>query len=217
MTRKEALALISNYLDVQELSDELKEAKAVLDKLLKSLPLVRWDDETIRDTFDQFVIDEGRMPQVKDLNENLFKLPSTTVLRKRYGIPAGKWLQENYTKKLPSAQWCQILQKELTITEWKKMFIDECDRIQPETCREFERLRNRELVPSWKVIARAVGVSSWKELKYICSMECKVQTFKVTSKVSIKIEPDIPLDRDTVTIEPNYLMVSIEDGRVLTR
>ena len=88
MTRKQALELA-----VQALAEN-KEAVQVLHTMIDELPLNRWPETAIRDSVEQFILDNGRPPLRTDFKKKC--LPPHSVVKRRFGVTLQEWLDRNY-------------------------------------------------------------------------------------------------------------------------
>ena len=84
MTRKQAL-----YKAIQELSKDegFFETVKLLQDIYDELPLVHWSDKSIRDTVEQFIVDNGRPPTVTDFKAK--GMPPHPVFKQKYKITLG--------------------------------------------------------------------------------------------------------------------------------
>lgn len=150
MTRKQAI-----YLAIQTLSDlkGQEEAISLLQDIYDEMPLIHWSDKSIRDTVEQFIIDNGRSPTASDFRKKA--MPPHPVFKQKYKITLGEWLQENYPTPKPDK------------TELKKKytqdFIDEYIRLKPTSSDDFNNRRNSK-IKTWISIANYNGVKTWCEL-----------------------------------------------------
>ena len=97
MTRKQALELAVQAMAANE------EAVQVLHTMIDELPLNRWTEAAIRDSVEQFILDNGRPPLRTDFKKR--GLPPHTVIKRRFGVTLQEWLDQNYpTEKTPLDQ-----------------------------------------------------------------------------------------------------------------
>ena len=137
MTRKQALELA-----VQALAGN-EEAVQVLHTMIDELPLNRWTEAAIRDSVEQFILDNGRPPLRTDFKKKC--LPPHSVIKRRFGVTLQEWLDQNYpTEKTPLDE----LHAQAT-----QAFIREYLRIQPVSAEDYNARRTH---PSrgWYAIAR---------------------------------------------------------------
>ena len=150
MTRKQAVSLA-----IQALSEagQNEEAITVLRTLSDELPLVHWSDAAIRDSIDQFILDQARIPTVSDFKKR--GLPPHTVIKNRYGVTLRDWLQENY----PVIKASQETERKRLTKEFKKEYL----RIRPESAEAYNAKRTPGL-PCWYTVAVHNQTKRWREL-----------------------------------------------------
>ena len=147
MTRKQALELA-----VQALAEN-EEAIQVLHTMIDELPLNRWTEEAIRDSVEQFILDNGRPPLRTDFKKKC--LPPHSVIKRRFGVTLQEWLDQNYpTVKTPLDE----LHAQAT-----QDFIREYLRIQPVSAEDYNARRTH---PSrgWYSIAKYNHTRRWRIL-----------------------------------------------------
>ena len=147
MTRKQALELA-----VQALAGN-EEAVQVLHTMSDELPLNRWTEAAIRDSVEQFILDNGRPPLRTDFKKKC--LPPHSVIKRRFGLTLQEWLDQNYpTEKTPLDE----LHAQAT-----QDFIREYLRIQPVSAEDYNARRTH---PSrgWYAIAKYNHTRRWRIL-----------------------------------------------------
>ncbi len=147
MTRKQALELAVQAMAANE------EAVQVLHTMIDELPLNRWTEDAIRDSVEQFILDNGRPPMRTDFKKKC--LPPHTVIKRRFGVTLQEWLDQNYpTKKTPLDE----LHAQAT-----QAFIREYLRIQPVSAEDYNARRTH---PSrgWYAIAKYNHTRRWRIL-----------------------------------------------------
>ena len=147
MTRKQALELAAKALAGNE------EAVQVLHTMIDELPLNRWTEAAIRDSVEQFILDNGRPPMRTDFKKKC--LPPHSVIKRRFGVTLQEWLDQNYpTEKTPLDE----LHAQAT-----KDFIKEYLRIQPTSAEDYNARRTH---PSrgWYAIAKYNHTRRWRIL-----------------------------------------------------
>ena len=185
MTRRQAIRLILQFLDeAPELDENLCKAKYKLQEMLNGIPGKIWDDATIRSAIERFIDENGRPPKVKELDAVEY-LPPHPCIYQQYKMTAGKWLNDNYPMGA-NADW-RIRYGNMTQGDFRALFEEEYNRIMPASSLAYNRNR-REGTPSWQYIAKALSVSTWKELKALCEIDLPKQrkgemTFLVTSQI----------------------------------
>lgn len=156
MTRKQALIQVINLL-----SSDTNNAEIVrlFQDIYDELPLIHWSDKSIRDTIDQFIIDNGRVPTATDFKKR--GMPPHPVFKQKYGITLAEWLKQNYPSPKPS--------REEQRKEFTQRFIEDYCDIQPRTSEEFNA-RRKEGTRSWQSIASYHKVTSWRKLIQILNL-----------------------------------------------
>ena len=147
MTRKQALELAAKALADNE------EAVQVLHTMIAELPLNRWTEDAIRDSVEQFILDNGRPPLRTDYKKKC--LPPHSVIKRRFGVTLQEWLDQNYpTEKTPLDE----LHAQAT-----QAFIKEYLRIQPVSAEDYNARRTH---PSrgWYAIAKYNHTRRWRIL-----------------------------------------------------
>ena len=147
MTRKQAI-----YQAIQALSalEGKEEAITLLQDIYDEMPLVHWSDKSIRDTVEQFIVDNGRMPTATDFKKD--GMPPHPVVQRRYQMTLGEWLQKYYPTPKPSV--------EDRMRRYTHEFIDEYLRIQPKSSDDYNKRRSKT-AKTWISVAKYHNVKSW--------------------------------------------------------
>lgn len=88
-TRKQALQRAIEHLSrFPEYAEEVR----LLEEICDELPLIHWSDRSIRDTVEQFILDNGRPPTASDFKKA--GMPPHTVIQSKYKMPLSRWLDE---------------------------------------------------------------------------------------------------------------------------
>ena len=150
MTRKRALLQA-----IQAMSDNPENAEAIqlLQDLYDELPLIHWSDKSIRDTIDQFIVDNGRVPTSSDFKKK--GMPPHTVIKQKYKINLCDWLDQNYPVYKPSYE--ELKEK------YTADFLIDYDRIKPKSQEEFNKNKRPE-TRGWQTIAAYHNTQSWRNL-----------------------------------------------------
>ena len=147
MTRKQALELAAKALAGNE------EAVQVLHTMIDELPLNRWTEAAIRDSVEQFILENDRPPMRTDFKKKC--LPPHTVIKRRFGVTLQEWLDQNYpTEKTPLDE---------LHTQATQEFIREYLRIRPVSAEDYNARRTH---PSrgWFAIAKYNHTRRWRIL-----------------------------------------------------
>ena len=75
MTRKQAL---QRAIEALSTNPEYAEDIRILQEIKDELPLIHWSDSSIRDTVEQFILDNNRVPTVTDFKKK--GLPTQMLL-----------------------------------------------------------------------------------------------------------------------------------------
>ncbi len=162
MTRKQAILEALKILKENEKSSYLNDIIEKLEELSLILPIVNWEEKTIFDTLDQFVLDNGRNPTTTDLKAK--NMPPHPVIKHRFDMTAKEFLDKYY----PKEKLCDSkIYYNKTKEEWLEVFKKEYERIKPTSSEEYNEKRKKEL-PSWGTVARLNGIKKYSELlKYL--------------------------------------------------
>jgi hypothetical protein len=180
MTRKQALSRA-----IAILSQDRENAEVVqkLAELRDDLPLVHWTDGSIRDTVEQFIHDHGRVPRAADFKKK--GLPPHPVVKQKYKITVGEWLEQNYPVVKPTFE--EIKAKRT------KAFLEDYYRIKPRSSEEF----NRERTPGtfgWMSVARYYHTRSWRTFLKMLDLPLYFDMQK--DHIPIKVTVNFHLDYD---------------------
>ena len=135
MTRKQALLQAIKELSSKE---EFSETVRLLQDIHNELPLIHWTDKSIRDTVDQFILENGRVPTVTDFKKK--GMPPHPVIKQKYNTTLGEWLNKNYPTQKPTRN--ELKEK------YVKQFVEEYLRIKPTTQYQFNINKNKK-TKSW--------------------------------------------------------------------
>ncbi len=150
MTRKQAL---HKAIEVLSHSDEYVEEIQILTEISAELPLMHWSDSSIRDTIEQFILDNGRVPTTTDFNKK--GMPSHPVIKQKYKITLSEWLDKNY----PTMK----LNREELKVKYTEIFISDYMKIKPKSQEQFNKNRSPD-TRGWQTVAQYYGVKSWRNL-----------------------------------------------------
>ena len=183
MTRKQAL---SSAIETLKNNGEYDDVVEKLIEISDEMPFNRWTDKAIRDSVEQFIVENGRVPTATDFKKPF--LPPHPVFKLRYNITLAEWLEKNYPRKRLTPE-----QKKNMKTE---TFIKEYNMIEPTTACEFNTKRVNSI--TWQALALYYEVTSWRKLLEILKLpvyyETKVRRNNVQFKVNISC--DVNFDGD---------------------
>ena len=150
MTRKQA---ITKAIAALHQTGENAEAIRLLQDLRDELPLIHWSDKSIRDTVEQFMLDNGRPPTVSDFKKA--GMPPHMVIQNKYKMTLGQWLDQNYPTRKPTFDELKA--------KYTKAFIKDYNRIKPRSQYEFSE-KKRPDTRSWQTVAAYYNTRSWRKL-----------------------------------------------------
>ena len=152
MTRKQAIAKA-----IQAVSDcGLEDANDIIELLqdiYDELPINHWTDKSIKDSVEQFIIDNGRNPTATDFKKR--GMPPHPVIKQKYKITLSEWLENNYPT--------QILNFDELKNEYTKAFVEDYIRIKPKSSDEFNRKKSAD-TRCWQTVAKYYDVKAWLSL-----------------------------------------------------
>ncbi len=150
MTRKQALQRAITLLSE---NPEYAEEVRILQEIGNELPMIHWSDSSIRDTVDQFIIDNGRVPTASDFRKS--GMPPHPVIKQKYKITLGEWLEQNYPVRKPTYE--DLKEK------YTKDFLEDYYRIKPKSQEEFNKKKRPE-TRGWQTLATYHNTKSWRNL-----------------------------------------------------
>lgn len=150
MTRKQALQrVISMLANNPEYAEEIR----ILKEISEELPLIHWSDSSIRDTVEQFILDNGRVPTTSDFKKK--GMPPHPVIKQKYKITLGEWLEKYYPVRKPTYE--ELKEK------YTKLFVEDYKRIKPKSQYEFNKLKSPG-TKGWQTVAKYYEEKSWRNL-----------------------------------------------------
>lgn len=150
MTRKQALArAIAMMMKKGNCAEEVR----LLQEISNELPLIHWSDSSIRDTVEQFILDNGRTPTASDFKKA--GMPPHTVIQNKYKMTLSEWLEQNYPVYRPSYEELK--------EEYTAAFIEDYFRIKPQSQYEFNKHKRPE-TRGWQTVATYHHTKSWRKL-----------------------------------------------------
>lgn len=150
MTRKQALDKAIQALPKTKEFDEVREK---LKDIHEELPLIHWSDKSIRDTVEQFILENDRVPTATDFKRK--GMPPHPVVKQKYKITLGEWLEENYPTYKPSFE--ELKEK------YTKEFKEDYFRIKPKRQEDFNKNKTAG-TKGWQTVAFYYDVKSWRNL-----------------------------------------------------
>ena len=164
LSRREALK--AAYQLVKDASLPQKEKEEILfglDLCLSELPFAQWSQAAIFDACDQFILDKGRLPRLRDFNRA--GLPSHPTVKNRFGLSLRQFLDRYYPPATgiptrspyggrPASHWLDIFQREYR-------------SLLPKSAAAYNAQRPKG-TPSWATLAKMLGLKTWRELLTYC-------------------------------------------------
>lgn len=93
MTRKQAILEAISVLKAKNTSKEIIDK---LNEILHNNFNVRWTKELIVDSFESFIIENGRIPSQKDLDDKTGLLPKRFVISQFFKVSPSEWIKNNF-------------------------------------------------------------------------------------------------------------------------
>ena len=153
LTRKAALL---EAIELVKRSDIPRERKEALTEMLalcvEELPFAKWSKAAIYDACDQFYVDRGRVPSIKDFDRA--GLPSHTVVKRRLGITVRELREQHFPKELLDGR-----NRDAVVETFRK----EYKRCKASTLKGYDKNRGVGQ-PCAQTVMKAAGVSRWSDL-----------------------------------------------------
>ena len=165
MTRKQALMRVYEMLGTYEQTEETGEIQAKLAEIMEEMPFASWSERTIFDTIDQWVLENGKVPNTRDLSRK--GLPPVPVIRNRFKMQAREFLDKYYPA--PERLCNSNPYGYKTAEAWLDSFKQNYNKINPRSAEEYNKRRGED-EPSWYTVARLCGVNKWSELLELCGI-----------------------------------------------
>ncbi len=127
---------------------------------------VKWTEKAIKEAFDDFISEYGRLPSKKEMyGKHNGKFPRTLSVKSATGISLETYLKINYTEyhERKRERIYGVMTHEYWIEDFKKQYAD-CG-CPGES--KYNKLRNKN-TPCTQTLAKMMGVSTWRELLHIC-------------------------------------------------
>ncbi|MCL2854050.1 MAG: hypothetical protein FWE21_00360 [Defluviitaleaceae bacterium] len=157
MTRKQALQAALDVVTDQGTKEKIQE-------ILDHMPFMGWSEQTIFDTINQFIIDNGRPPRTAEFKKKT--LPPHTVIKLRFGINLKDFLEKHYPQNQPSPSRPYSHQ---TKEHWQAQFIDDYIKNRPPSARQHNAVRTQG-TPSWQTISTMFGIQKWRDWLKHCNL-----------------------------------------------
>lgn len=187
MTRKQGLQkcyeILKNQHDNQD--GEIGEILKILKDVINSMPITRWDVDTILDVVENWIIENnGKVPTPKDFKKH--GLPPSPTIKRVFGLNTKDFLEKYFLDKYYPNRVRGLRDTYLykTKDEYIKDFIECYYNNKPTSAKSYNLLRSKNL-PRWEQLAEMIGISTWNELLDFCKIDknilIKKQEFIVNS------------------------------------
>lgn len=189
MTRKQAVCRALALFETMERTSENQEITTKLKEVIDEMPFTAWSEETIRDTMRQFAVENERNPNVTDLKRA--GMPSHTVIKNRFGIPAGEFLNTYY----PSAgrEFNSKIYGHKSKEEWTENFKEQVLDIKPRSGSDYDLMRDRN-TPCWFTVAKYNGVSCWTGLlKHLGLPQCERTQARMRIRRKLNVTSEVKI------------------------
>lgn len=197
MTRKQA---VLRAIELLSSDQENEEICAKLKEISEELPLAHWTEKSILDAVNQFINDNGKLPNAKDFL-NVPYLPNRITLKNKLGLTMEEFYNKYYSDFCYNGSNSIYNYKEVDsmIELFKTQYIK---HNRPYTRKEFDSLRD-DNVPSVVTFCKILNVSTWKELLDYCGFKRKPKQRKpsINSHVTVAFDNNTKEDYITETIE----------------
>jgi len=158
MTRKQAL-----YRALQVLEEP--EAISKINEIFDDMPFTGWSENTIFDTIDQFILDNGRVPIATDFRKK--GLPPHPVIKLRFGITLREFLDKYY----PVEKLCKSKDYyNKTKEEWQAIFIKTYLEHKPHSAEKYNAVKPKD-IPGWATTAKMFDIKTWVNWMKFCKLE----------------------------------------------
>ena len=169
MTRKQALEAAMGAINDPIAQEKIKE-------ILEDMPFTQWSERTIFDTVDQFILDNGRSPTVREFDKR--GMPPHPVIKNRFGITTREFLDKYY----PTQRRCDSnLYYTKSKEEWLSFFMHSYNSLKPTSAEHYNKERPKGS-PTWYVYAKLYGLSKWNELLEFAKLDRYKKGVKIIPK-----------------------------------
>ena len=179
MTRKQAIHQAIQALSAFEGNEE---AINLLQDISDEMPLIHWSDKSIRDTIEQFIVDNARIPTSSDFRKK--GMPPHPVFKNKYGITLAEWLSIYYPQPKPN--------NEPKVHDMNEKFIHTYGELLPSSAKDYDRRRPKDEA-CWATVAHHNGCFSWRALlsKLSLPISSKHDLHRKNSEIKVTILHDL--------------------------
>ena len=180
MTRKQAITKAIQAVSKSGL-EESNDIIGLLQDIYDELPINHWTDKSIRDSVEQFIIDNGRNPTATDFKKR--GMPPHPVIKQKYKVTLSEWLENNYPT--------QNLNFDELKNEYTNAFVEDYLRIKPKSSDEFNRKKSAD-TKCWQTVAKYYDVKAWLPLiKALGLPHFSADNCKKPVHINVNIESNI--------------------------
>lgn len=173
MTRKQAVLQAIEILSNNRNNDEICK---VLNSILEDLPMSHWSDKAIFDAFDQYILDNNRLPSRNEIINNP-KLPTHPTVKNRFGITLQEFYKKyynQYIQKCPSRVYHYQ-----SVEYWIENFKEQYAKLDYPTQNQYDLLREQN-TPSSRHLVKLSETKNWNELLAMCGFKILGQNYNST-------------------------------------
>lgn len=164
LTRREALEAALVLVADSSLTPKSKEEILYgLRLCLTELPFAHWTEEAVFDACDQFLLDHGRPPRMRDFGRS--GLPGHPTVKNRFGLSLQQFLDRYYPGGRELSNRSPYGDR--STLAWADAFMREYCRLSPKSAADFNARRKKGL-PGWNTVAKMLGVKTWRGLLDYC-------------------------------------------------
>lgn len=163
ITRKQA---VLRAIEILSKSKENQEICKVLQELLDELPLSHWTEKSLKDSIEQFLLENNRLPNSEDYLTNK-NLPSRCTIKSKTGLS----MEEYYNKYYSNFYYNNnSIYNHKEIEHWVELFKEQYIKHDKPGLNTFDKLRD-EGTPCVQTYCKIIGISTWNELLEYCGFE----------------------------------------------
>lgn len=147
---------------------ETEENKQAITRLsnMKQDRYIKWTKELVFRYLDNWAKEHDHNPTVNNLSEP--NMPKAATFHRLFDMKPSTFLNTYYPNNKPKEKRSKYSAK--TKQEWIDNFIQQFNKIQPKSAREYDTKRDKS-TPTWITLARYSNVSTWKELLEITNLD----------------------------------------------
>ena len=199
MTRKEA---VFQAIEVLSKDPKYKQVCDTLSSLMKDLPLVHWNKETILDAFKQFIAENNRFPKKEDM-EGKNILPMRSTVERIFNMKYAEFRSLYFSDyALVNGSGKYIRSREY----WVSLFKTEYVKMDYPTKTEYNKSR-RSGMPCAEHLVRLCDCKSWNGLLNLCGLGQHYNPRNTKGKPVLMSEVKRPGAVDSIKIKELNAMI----------